>query len=209
MPLDRFSLHDNQFLYMGREKFAELWKLVEQLKESGYSKLSVYGTVGYGKSYMLAALVCLLMSHGDSVVYLPDCRALLLDPVEYVKTAMVLTFAAREDIQREITEIESEEGIKQFFNRHRRPRVIFVVDQAHELMPNCSGVTAGDRFSEGEKYTAGRWLDRYTFRHLRIDGLSANYRTYMQMQKETNQLKLYLYGGFSPVCRSDIWLALY
>lgn len=109
MPLDCFSLHDDQFLYTGREIFAELWKLVEQLKESGYSQLSVYGTVGNGKSYMLAALVCLLTHFGDRVVYLPDCRAFLLDLVEYVKMAMVLPFVAGDQIQRKTAQIHSEE----------------------------------------------------------------------------------------------------
>lgn len=52
--------------------------------------LFLRGTVGYGKSHMLAALVLLLIMEGEGVVYLPDCRAMLGSLVPYVKAAILL-----------------------------------------------------------------------------------------------------------------------
>lgn len=113
---------------MGREKFADLWEKVEELKSSLYTKLCLYGTSGYGKPHILAALACLLTRSGDRVLYLPDCRIMLDDPVEYVMTAM-LTFADDIKIQREIKMLKAEASIKSFFNKYRHPMIFFLADQ--------------------------------------------------------------------------------
>ena len=36
----------------------------------------MYGTLGYGKSYILAAVVCLLRKQGRHVLYIANCDAL-------------------------------------------------------------------------------------------------------------------------------------
>jgi hypothetical protein len=74
----------------------------------------VYGTRGYGKSHMLAALACLLVRQGERVVYLPDCFAMLHDPLEYLQLALLFTIrnvSSREQICR----CETVEALAIFF----------------------------------------------------------------------------------------------
>ena len=77
ITLQQFKIKsDNQrhWFYIGREKFTELVNRVQALRESGdTSALWVYGTKGYGKSHLLAALVCYLTAQKEWVVYIPDC----------------------------------------------------------------------------------------------------------------------------------------
>ncbi|KAF8431713.1 hypothetical protein BGX38DRAFT_1177614 [Terfezia claveryi] len=50
----------------------------------------LHGTQGSGKSHILAALTCLLMKKGHRVVYIPDCRALILDLFRYLQFSLIL-----------------------------------------------------------------------------------------------------------------------
>jgi hypothetical protein len=71
--------------YIGREKFTELlseFRLVQ--KESKYKRLWIYGTSGYGKSHLLAALVCYLTALGERVIYIRDCGTFIENPVEHL-----------------------------------------------------------------------------------------------------------------------------
>lgn len=50
---------------MGREEFARVLHKIEDLKiPLGYSKFHIYGSIGYGKSHILAAMACLLFQQG-------------------------------------------------------------------------------------------------------------------------------------------------
>ena len=80
--------------YVGRTKFKQLVQNFDEVRcDEHYTSLWLYGTQGYGKSHLLAALVCYLAAQDERVVYIPDCRSLLDDPVEYVKTAMLFAWA--------------------------------------------------------------------------------------------------------------------
>jgi hypothetical protein len=58
-PGPRFTLDaQNRFQYMGRTAFAALW---HALKTTCGNEIVVYGTEGYGKSFILAALACCLI----------------------------------------------------------------------------------------------------------------------------------------------------
>ena len=92
LPTIRFHLNNGIWKYMGREKFKELLKKVEELKQNPHVGLWLYGTIGYGKSHLLAALVCHLVSRGDVVFYVPDCRILARHPLRYLKAAMLLAW---------------------------------------------------------------------------------------------------------------------
>lgn len=95
-PTDRFALDtDRNWEYMRHRKFGELLFQVEALIEQPdrASAIWLYGTIGYGKSHILAALVCFLMKSGHRVLFLPDSRAWLNEPKLYQKDAMKLTWA--------------------------------------------------------------------------------------------------------------------
>jgi len=89
---------DNNWDYTGREKFPTLLKAVQTLESSPeWRGCWLYGTIGYGKSHLLAALVCYLIATGRRVVYLPDCRECTWDPCAYVRAAMLFAWGAPED----------------------------------------------------------------------------------------------------------------
>jgi len=63
-----------------------------------YTSLYTYGTMGYGKSYTLSVLACLLYRQGERVVFIPDCRAMIVYPLTRmymirVKSAFLCSFA--------------------------------------------------------------------------------------------------------------------
>lgn len=85
----RFAVRDDgTFLFAGREKLRELHDAVGKLGVGGM--LLFYGTVGYGKSHIQAAEVVLRLREKKAVVFLPDCAAMLRDPLEYAKKALEL-----------------------------------------------------------------------------------------------------------------------
>jgi DNA replication protein DnaC len=70
------------WFYMGREKFTELLDKYKAIhKDISHSEVIIYGTRGYGKSHLLAALVCYLAAEEQKVVYIPDCWNLIHDLV--------------------------------------------------------------------------------------------------------------------------------
>ena len=96
-------------------------------------EIFLYGTIGWGKSHLLAAMVCLLMRNGRKVVYLPDCRAMLQYPVRYFSSALVLTFASDPIIQQQAAALETDDQIIRFCNQF--VDLIFIVDEWNALDP--------------------------------------------------------------------------
>ena len=91
----RFSIsNEGKISYMGRECFLRVWNALAGVRKDSQHRqaIYVYGGKGLGKSYILAALACLLVRQGARVVYLPDCRAMLLDPLIYLQTALIFAF---------------------------------------------------------------------------------------------------------------------
>ena len=61
----------------------ELWNIYVETKDGVLRsrRIYVYGSMGYGKSHMLAALACLLVKQNERVIYFPDCRSMLESPL--------------------------------------------------------------------------------------------------------------------------------
>jgi hypothetical protein len=161
------------------------------------SALWVYGTKGYGKSHLLAALVCYLAAQEVPVVYIPDCRECIKDLVAYVRAAMLFAWADDKTIQDEIITLNTEEKIGSFFKGH--PNAIFFIDQV-----NACQVTEGEgNAASNSKETVKRWLDSYRVGRTAILSTSANYKSYLQtVPKESSEETMYVYGGFTEVSLS-------
>ena len=66
-----FLLHDGTFEYMGREAFQKVHEKISLLKlGDGLTRLSIEGTMEYGKSHILAAFTYMLYRQGKRVVFL-------------------------------------------------------------------------------------------------------------------------------------------
>jgi len=181
--------------YMGREKFANLIDEFENIRrDPGYTVLHVYGTRGYGKSHLLAALVCVLAAWEVKVVYIPDCRELIRSPVSYVRAAMLFAWTGDESKQQNIMALENEEDIYRFFEN--QVDVIFVVDQLNALDIRKTD----DRRTADKKADLYQWLDRCMACHKAILSSSANNHKFLNaVIKHPSQKMMYVYGGLTEV----------
>ncbi|CAB4480923.1 unnamed protein product [Rhizophagus irregularis] len=194
-PVERFSIKNKRFLYMGRKAFDNVLNTINEFKyEEGYMDCFIYGTIGYGKSHILATIVCFLLRTGKRVVYLPDCRELARDPEYYIKSALFLTYANDSAKMSEIHSCVTLDEIEEFCKEESEPLYI-VVDQMNAL--------DGHNNTEIDETTKQRivgFLGRIATKHYYIKSSSANNISALHLKlKQTNEKKIELYEGFDKV----------
>ena len=196
LPRETFKLSSNMFTYMGRERFRELWAGFSKMQNDGWDRLYLYGTAGYGKSHMLAALACLLIKQQKGVVYLPDCRAMLSGFVPYIKMALLLTFGDSPKRQKMVEALKTEKDIEIFLdNQARLERLYFIVDQINALEPTTADQ---DQTIIDKKRHANYWLGDFCFRHCLIEGASPSNRNFHYLKlDQTHAIKIVTQGGLS------------
>jgi len=195
---ERFKEHDgNSWFYMGREKFTELLDEFEKIRKSFVHRdLMVYGTKGYGKSHLLAALVCYLTAREQRVVYIPDCRLLFKHPVTHMRSAMLFAWADDESEQQNIMALNTPEEIHEFFRLKKD--VIFVIDQLNALEREREDEEA----TVTDKVQIRKWLIslRAPARHKAILSSSANKNSiHQRVSRQSISQIMYLYGGLTRV----------
>ncbi|KAN0070279.1 hypothetical protein V8E54_011860, partial [Elaphomyces granulatus] len=182
---------DRQFTYMGREMFKELQKMFKSIQQDlRWSAIWLYGTQGYGKSHILAAMVCYLVTKGQKVVYIPDCESCRKDPVEYIRAAMLFAWVEEDNEIYEILKLDTLEEMDVFFQASRD--LVFVYDQlnALESHPNIL-----------------QWLTRFRLRHKAILSSSANYTSYLETcHRQSSEKTLRVYGGLTVKELEQWWL---
>jgi hypothetical protein len=179
--------------------FKELLRVLKEVRESSTRTTAwLYGTHGYGKSYLLAALVCYLVAQDERVVYIPDCRALLKDPVKYVRAVMLFAWADNITSQEEIITLNTEKAIEAFFESQKS--VIFVIDQRNGFnQSSCSEKRAARREDLLD------WTERFAFGHKGVSSSSANYADYHeQINKENSNIVLCAYRGLTRVSHLNV-----
>jgi len=201
IPNERFRVKKGVFEYMGREKFDELLAEVNKLEYHVNVKLFLYGSIGYGKSYMLAALACLLIRQGRRVVYLPDCRTLLDNMLGYVKAALLLAFGDKPDYQAKILKLKDENDIYNFLewlSQEKKIYLYFIVDQRNALDPE----EGEDGITKKARNNATQCLAKFMSLHFSITSSSANDRAERNVKaKQMNRTLIKVYGGFSEVSK--------
>jgi hypothetical protein len=202
LPVERFQFFPNDrvpyFRYIGREQFGAVWEnMASLLKGTGRTRLSISGTMGYGKSHILAALAGLLARSGHHVVFLPDAREMLANPFSYFQTALLCGFAdpASSHSHAAIRSCLVLEDLERFCQDG--VQLIIIVDQINALEED---ETCNDIISNEQKRDLHQLLRRLSAHHPYITGASANHRAAQRMkQKQTNDLKNEMIGGMSPV----------
>ncbi|RUS25481.1 hypothetical protein BC938DRAFT_472101, partial [Jimgerdemannia flammicorona] len=173
-PTDRFAINDGSFEYMGREEFAQVLREIENLKGGGgYIKLFTFGSIGYGKSDILAAMVCLLLQQGKRVVFLPDCRAMARFFPEYLQSALLLTFVDSVYYQKKIYNCMSVNDIVSFSLKLAKEQIhlYFIVDQLSAL--DCYE-DDNESITNEKKRSVKVDLGSITYNHYFIMSASAN-----------------------------------
>ena len=191
---------------MGRECFSELWKHIQSMRiGGGYSKLYFQGTMGNGKSHILAALACLLSRLDRRPVYLADCRQALAEPLSYIQSALLCAFADPESssIRDEIRSLESTDDVLDFCNGLVNVQLFFIVDQKNALEHED---TNRDTIPNSDKDALAKLIRRMAIYHYSVSCASTNYGTVIMAKKETSELNMSMIGGLSKVSLSLISL---
>jgi Cdc6-like AAA superfamily ATPase len=202
----RFDIDkEHKWSYMGRERFTELLNEVEEPWLSNRSALWVYGTRGYGKSHILAALVYYLSDTEKRIVYIPDCRACVPNAIPYLQAAMLFAWADDENKKEEIMRLKTWEKIYDFFQNSESfgnsRELIFVIDQMNALAESDED----SHIQKTKKANLCDWLERFRAGHKAILSTSANDKTYLQRsQRQTTETTIRVYGGFTPVSSNNI-----
>lgn len=204
---DRFKINledaDRKWSYVGREKFTTLVDEFECLRKDGSkTRLIVYGTRGYGKSHLLAALVCLLAAGKTHVVYVPDCRSLMKRQVRYMKAAMLFAWADDTSKQQAILALDSLEAMAGFLEKQSKTSdIVFVIDQLNALETEEDD----DQDTTHEKSKLRQWLNGLlSLKKKGILSTSANNHKILGGSNRQDDYKImYTYGGLTKVSNSS------
>lgn len=175
------------------------------------NRLHLQGTLGSGKSYLLAGLVCQLQREGMRVVYLPDCYELLLcEPsVLYILPSLYCAFYQDPVLGRNVKELT-----QSFFEKGRTWRdleremvmfcnlaaqverhILWVVDQANALDDG-----EHDRVRNEKKMQTCRLLDGLSSKHMKLECSTGNYSAAKHDQvRATSESQISLYMGLNEV----------
>lgn len=158
------------------------------------STFIIYGTRGYGKSHLLAALVCYLAAQEEKVVYIPDCWEFMIQPVPYMIAAILFAWADDNSKQQMIMTLDTQEKIYQFFQRQKN--VVFVVDQVNALQKEGND----NEYTANKKAWLYGWLQSLMAPHRAVLSSSANNCSILnEAPRQTSSEIMYVYGGLTRV----------
>ena len=198
IPSDGFNLEGHHFRFFGRERFRELYEDVCKLSFFQRRLFFLHGTLGAGKSHMLAALVCLLSKEGKKVVYLPDCRALLRHPFRYLQLALLRTFHDDPEASNSLMHYNTEDGLVLFCDTVAEDvRLYFIIDQLNALDVQDGAM---DHNNNSKKASVRNTLDKITMLHLRICSSTGNYmNSRHDSTRQTGEQTMRVYTGLNNV----------
>lgn len=191
---------------MGRERFPEIVNKIEQMMTFSYRephKLNIYGTIGYGKSHILAALACLFTTRGHAVVYIADAETLVKDFPANMRHAFLFACAhpSLRHYWPDIMRIQSAHDVTAFSGRMEEG-FIFIIDQ-YNALDHVEG-TGTEKQRQVAKYLAE--LEESNREHFFIESASANSRSYGRIKRHRNEATIFLFDGMSKVRQSSSML---
>lgn len=180
IPLRFLCDPDKYWNFMGRKKYREVRNAILSLQAPSekriiqpdeylrpLSEASLWGNMGSGKSYILAAVVCELLYsfykfsrvkvgarelQRQRVIYLPDCSHLVSDAsrLSYFKDAFKLGYADDEGVLEWVDGVKDEKALIDFVGEEKARGVFLfiIVDQENALVLRCS---FNSRYSSSSK----------------------------------------------------------
>jgi hypothetical protein len=190
-------------VYYGRETFGELAKRCERMNRTS-RLLYLHGTMGTGKSHVMAACAAYLVANGKTVVFLPDCRLLAPSPHYIIRNALLLAFADSPRILPNIYSIKSDDDLRKFCKGiASKVTIHFLIDQVNALdAPD----PALDRLSSRQKEHTRDLLDDITISHIKIQSGSGNYGHGLgDMRRQSSEGLMQFCGGLSSMEMAAWW----
>jgi hypothetical protein len=134
------------------------------------------------------------------VVYIPDCRQLLTDPLESMQLSLLLAFADNEDQCQRINHAKTGDDLIDFVTNHPSGTLLFVVDQYNALT-----VVGGQQDSMiQEKRVARTLIERCALHHFILRAISIDDDNKLDVErKQMNRLAVPLFGELSNVRTSS------
>ena len=198
-PWERFPLSaDGHFLFYGRQPFSDVYNRVNALDFNRSRMLYIHGSLGVGKSYILAALACLLKTQKRRVVYMPDTRAMLRFPFRHMHSALLLAYADDTSSTEELRSATSLSDLVEFAEQSAATeRAYYIIDQLNALDVQDP---SEDRNDNEKKAKVRNFFDELTTMHFRITSSSANYSHGVQdFTRVTGEERLSMNQGLSEV----------
>jgi hypothetical protein len=135
-PVDRFAFNDvGDFCFMGRVSLPTIHAEIERVSKT--KRVNIYGTKGYGKSHIIAAIVAQMMKDNrNPVVFLPHAGDLTATPMTYLQGALALAFARDAKLLDQIARCDSVDQLICVVKCP--PSFVLVVDQMNSLEESSS-----------------------------------------------------------------------
>jgi Cdc6-like AAA superfamily ATPase len=207
VPWQRFSPLGNggvaggvtKFRYMGRHMFSEVLKDVENPNaQARGEQLYLYGTSGTGKSHLLAAITYQLVRQGKRVVYIPDCRELIMfDPFRIFLLALLFAFHDHPPSRDIITAAKTLGDLLEFQAKQLSDSMYIVVDQRNALDLDQSKSKDPHR---KRKENMVEFLNTFSGDQVYIFSASANEESLSYAERSQTRMKpTYLLSGMTTV----------
>lgn len=195
----------DSFYYYGREAFLALAAKGNRMNTTTRRKLYLHGTMGTGKSHVMAAYAVYLVANQKRVVFIPDCRLLAVIPTRTLRNALLLAFAdLKGSIIQDIEAIRTASNLKDFCDRiAARYTIYFLIDQVNALDPS---EPTEDRLSVHQKEETRALLDWITVSHIKIQSGSGNYGHGLgDMLRQSSEDLLSFSGGLTAKEMASWW----
>lgn len=214
---NRFKVNEDlDFKFFGRSFFKSLYSSVTAMDVVTNRRLYLHGTLGSGKSHMIAALAATLRRESPKmlVCYIPDCYELLMahPPAEYIIRALYSTFCEDEDEDikdhlmsllsgNHISPEDQENRLRSFCAQvaYLGKTILFIIDQANALDD-----ADDDRVSNKKKEKVRTLLDGISHQHIKLESSTANYRAARHdTGRNIGERRLVFNGGLNDVSIID------
>ena len=176
---------------MGRSKFNDLLERVQGARFlAGFERICLYGSPGYGKSHILAALACKLIREKKRVLYVPDCVQLLQNFEEVIRTGLYFTCYESVPLLQEIQSARNADDLIRIWKGQKD--IYFIVDHLNTLEPNSSSLDA-------TKIQVRGWLNKMSWNRQYIFSASGNERSNLVTDIKHSSV-IRCIGGMNQVC---------
>ncbi|KAF3918463.1 hypothetical protein ABW21_db0203439 [Orbilia brochopaga] len=199
-PPGKFHLKDGKFTFMGRTSFAQIYEDITDICEHDTGEYFLKGNLGWGKSFVLALIACLLLRDGKKVIYIPHARTLLSTGLRYLQECFYLAYARDTTKLERLTQATRWRDFEVFAGQEdvRGTQLIFIIDQIEAFDHDenqMDGIDISTRSNTRE------FLNRMSSNHILIQSASANVqaRTPEFFYSDSDGFSRFFFGGLDEL----------